>query len=222
MSIQAFLFDLDGLMVDSEPHALAMWRAVMARRGVALDPPTIEAMLGLRVDATSRMLIERFALRDDPDALGAEKSDLQIERLDGNVTAMPGLHDLIDALDARGIRRAIASSGIRRYIDAVLQSIGLAGRFTVIAGGDEVSRGKPAPDVFLLAADRLGVPPSKCLVLEDAPNGVAAAKAAGMACVAIPNEHTRALDLSAADRILPSLCAVHDQLDALLAHFANR
>jgi len=81
---------------------------------------------------------------------------------------------------------------------------------------EDVARGKPAPDVYRLAAERLGLPPAQCLVLEDAPNGVAAAKAAGMKCVAVPNEMTRSLDLSAADAILPSLLAVRDHLDVLM------
>ncbi len=216
MTIEAMLFDLDGLMVDSEAHALATWRAVMARRGVELDQATIDAMLGQRLDETARMLVERLALADDPRALGAEKSALQIERLDGNVTAMPGLFELIDALDSRGVKRAVASSGVKPYVEAVLGATDLVGRFEVVITGDDVAKGKPAPDVFLRAAECLDVHPPACLVLEDAPNGVAAAKAAGMRCVVVPNAFTRTLDLSAADRILPSLNAVRDALDTLL------
>ena len=212
--ILAVLFDLDGLMVDSEPHALATWEMVMARRGVQLDQAAIDAMLGRRLDDTARALIERFGLSDDPVALGMEKTDLQIEQLDGNVPAMPGLLELIDALEARGVKRAVASSGLRRYVHAVLHLIGLAGRFDAVVTGDDVANGKPAPDVFLRAAGRLGVPPAACLALEDAPNGIAAAKAAGMACIAVPNAFTRALDLSGADLVLPSLLAVRDALDA--------
>jgi len=219
--ITAILFDLDGLMVDSEPHALATWSWVLARRGVQLDQATADATLGLRLDETARLLIERFSLSDDPVALGAEKSVLQIERLDGNVRPLPGLFELIAALDARGVKRAIASSGVRRYVEAVLESIGLRERFETIVTGDEVANGKPAPDVFLLAAERLSVAPPACLVLEDAPNGVAAAKAAGMRCVAVPNVFTRSLDLSAADHILPSLLAVRAALDDLLNQPTN-
>ena len=215
-TIEAVLFDLDGLMVDSEAHAVETWRAVLARRGVELDPATIDAMLGQRLDDTARLLVERLALADDPRALGAEKSALQIERLDGNVTAMPGLFELIDALDSRGMKRAVASSGVRPYVEAVLGAIGVARRFEVVVTGDDVARGKPAPDVFLRAAERLGVRPPACLALEDAPNGIAATKAAGMRCVAVPNAFTRTLNLSAADVILPSLHAVRDALDTLL------
>ena len=215
-TIQAILFDLDGLMVDSEAHALATWKDVLARRHVELDQATIDAMLGLRQIETSKMLIERFHLIDDAHALGEEKSESQIAQLDGNTPALPGLFELIDAVDARGLRRAVASSGARRYIIAVLKSIGLDDSFSVIVSGDDVPHGKPAPDIFLRASERLGVAPAACLVLEDAPAGVAAAKAAGMFCVAVPNAFSRDLDLAAADYRLPSLIHVRDALDMLL------
>ena len=216
MTVEAVLFDLDGLMVDSEGHALATWRVVLARRGVELDPATMDAMFGQRLDETARMLADRLGLSDDPRALGAEKSALQIEGLDGHVTPMPGLFELIDELDLRGVKRAVASSGVRPYVEATLGAIGLAGDFKVVVTGDDVARGKPAPDVFLRAAERLSVRSPACLALEDAPNGIAAARSAGMRCVAVPNAFTRTLDLSAADSIFPSLHAVRDALDTLL------
>jgi beta-phosphoglucomutase-like phosphatase (HAD superfamily) len=116
----------------------------------------------------------------------------------------------------RGLHCALATSGERRYVEAVKRELNLDGVFDAVAVAEDVARGKPAPDVYLLAAERLGLPPAQCLVLEDAPNGVAAAKAAGMKCVAVPNEMTRSLDLSTADAMLPSLMAVRDNLDVLM------
>jgi len=98
----------------------------------------------------------------------------------------------------------------------VMRALKLEGAWDTMVVAQDVTRGKPAPDVYLLAAQRLGLPPTQCLVLEDAPNGVAAARAAGMKCVAVPNEFTLSLDLSAADIILPSLLAVQDNLDTLI------
>ena len=98
----------------------------------------------------------------------------------------------------------------------MLEEVGLTNRFATLVTGDEVVNGKPAPDIFLAAARALSVDPSQCLVLEDAPNGVLAAKAAGMRAVAIPNVHTRALDFSAADWVLPSLSAVCEKLNLFL------
>ena len=213
--IEAILFDFDGLMVDSEPHAIASWRAVLHERGVELDAATVNRLLGLRLDETSRLLIERFSMTASPAELGKAKTDYQIAHLAGAVRAMPGLEPLLRAIDQRGLRKAIASSGMRRYIEAALLAVGLAGRFSAIVSGEEVVRGKPAPDAFLEAARRLGCSPATCLVLEDAPNGLQAAKAAGMRAVAIPNDQTRQLDLSAADWQLPSLAAVADLLSSM-------
>jgi HAD superfamily hydrolase (TIGR01509 family) len=213
--IDAILFDFDGLMVDSEPHSIASWRAVLRARGVELDAGTFDRLLGLRLDETSKLLIERFSLAASPAELGKAKTDYQIEHLAGAVAAMPGLESLLHAIDQRGLRKAIASSGKRRYLEAALQAVGLAGRFSVIVSGDDVARGKPAPDVFLEAARRLKCSPAACLVLEDAPSGLQAAKAAGMRAVAIPNDQSRRLDLSAADWQLPSLTAVADLLSSM-------
>jgi HAD superfamily hydrolase (TIGR01509 family) len=210
--IEAILFDLDGLMVDSEPHSLASWQAVLARRGAQFDQPTINRILGLRLFETARLAIRLFDLHDDPAALAQEKTDYQITHLQGNVRPMSGLIELLDLLDQRGLKKAIASSGTRAYVQAVLAATHLSDRFDPVVTGDDVINGKPAPDVFLAAAAALHVAPERCLVLEDAPAGVQAAKAAHMLCFAVPNDFTRSLDLSQADAIMPSLRVVRDEL----------
>jgi len=203
--IEAILFDLDGLMVDSEPHSIASWQAVLAKRGVQFDQAALDAVLGQRVVETASTAIRLFHLPERPEDLAAEKADYQISHLDGHVTAMPGLIELLDWVDQSGLQKAVASSGLRRYIDAVLAATHVRDRFHVIISADDVVNGKPAPDVFLAAARALNVPPENCLVLEDAPFGVQAAKAAGMTCFAVPNAHSHALDLSLADRVVASL-----------------
>ncbi len=215
--IRAILFDLDGLMVDSEPHSLASWRAILSSRGVRLDPAVSEQMFGLRQIEAARMLVEVYGLADQPSLLGREKEEHQLRHLDGQIKPLPGLYELLNEIDRRELRTAVASSGARPYVNAVLQAIDLAGRFRAVVTGDDVVNGKPAPDVFLAAAQAVQTDPQQCLVLEDAPFGVQAAKAAGMRCAAIPNQYTRALDLSPADVILPSLLAVRDALASLVA-----
>ncbi len=203
--IQAILFDLDGLMFDSEPHSLASWEAVLKERGITLDQLTIDSILGLRIDATARTLIDKYHLPDTVQELSEAKTEYQIAHLAGNVPPMPGLFELIAAIDQRGLSKAIASSGIRRYVEAVLRVNGLLDRFSVIITGDQVAHGKPAPDVFLAAAHALNVEPQHCLVLEDAPAGVQAARAAGMTCIAVPDHSMARLDLSQAVKIVASL-----------------
>ncbi len=203
--IKAILFDLDGLMVDSEPHSLASWKAVLQERGATLDQLAVDSILGLRIDATARTLIDKYHLPDTVQALSDAKTEYQIAHLGGNVKPMPGLLELLDEIDRRGLQKAVASSGMRRYVEAVLRATGLLDRFSVIITGDQVARGKPAPDVFLAAARALSIEPQYCLVLEDAPAGVQAAKAAGMLCFAVPDHGTARLDLSQADQVVESL-----------------
>jgi HAD superfamily hydrolase (TIGR01509 family) len=203
--IKAILFDLDGLLVDSEPHSLASWEAILEERGVKLDQSTIDSILGQRIDATARTLIDKYHLPDTAQALADAKTEYQITHLAGNVKPMPGLFELLDEIERLGLKQAIASSGIRRYVEAVLRVNGLLDRFSFVITGDQVAHGKPAPDVFLAAARALNVEPSDCLVLEDAPNGVQAAKAAGMTCIAVPDHSVARLDLSQADKVVTSL-----------------
>jgi HAD superfamily hydrolase (TIGR01509 family) len=216
VAIQAILFDLDGLMVDSEPHSLSSWHAVLSSRGVILDQAVSERMFGLRQLEAARLLIEVYGLTDQPLVLAREKEAYQLQHLDGQIKPMPGLYELLDEIDRRKLRMAVASSGVRPYVSAVLQTIGLTERFPAIVSGDDVLNGKPAPDIFLAAARVVQTEPPYCLVLEDAPAGVQAAKAAGMRCVAVPNQHTCGLDLSAADIVLSSLLVVRNCLARLV------
>jgi HAD superfamily hydrolase (TIGR01509 family) len=204
-------------MADSEPHSLASWHAVLARRGITLEQAVSDSMFGQRLIDTAQMLVTRYKLSEPPAALAREKESYQISHLAGRIAPMPGVGELVDELERRGVGKAVASSGVRRYVTAVLEEIGLAHRFETVMTGDAVAKGKPAPDIFLAAARALQTEPRACLVLEDAPAGVQAAKAAGMRCLAIPNDHTRSLDLSLADWIVPSLTVVRAQLDTFIA-----
>jgi HAD superfamily hydrolase (TIGR01509 family) len=214
--LQAVLFDLDGLLADSEPHSLEAWRTVLRRRGADLDTATRDTLFGQRLADTARLLKQKLSLPDAPEALAREKTDWQIANLAGRVGPMPGTHALLDALDARGVRKALATSGLRPYVDAVLETLGISGRFDASVTGEEVARGKPAPDVFLLAAQRVGVAPAHCLVLEDAPHGIAAAQAAGIPAFAIPNAQTRSLAFPPGTRFAASLPEIAARLDDLV------
>jgi len=215
-AIQAIIFDMDGLMINSESLHQEAWQVMLRRFGYEIDEALFARLVGLRISEDAVLLREHFHLPVMAEALARQRNDLFLASLPGRVKPMPGLGELITEIGRRGLRCALATSGERRYVEAVRRELNLDGVFDAIAVAEDVERGKPAPDVYLLAAQRLGLQPAQCLVLEDAPNGVAAAKVAGMRCVAVPNEMTRSLDLSAADAILPSLLAVRDNLDVLM------
>jgi len=118
---------------------------------------------------------------------------------------LPGVESLLEEAGRRALRRAVASSSSREWVLGWLQRHRIAGRFEAVCARDDVERVKPAPDLFLLAAERLGVAPAACLVFEDSPNGMRAARAAGMRCVAVPNGLTRQLRLPDPDLVVSSL-----------------
>ncbi len=211
--LRAVIFDLDGLMVDSEALAMAAWDRVVSRYGHRMTVPFYRTLIGLRVADSARLVCRHFDLPISPDEALAERERLFLASVPARLQARPGLYALLDALTAREIPLAVATSGHRRYVRMALDILGLADRFAAVAMGDEVARGKPAPDVYLLAARRLGVPPADCLALDDAPLGVEAACAAGMRCIAVPSRWTAGQPFPGAARICASLDEVRDFLE---------
>lgn len=192
-SIEAVVFDLDGLLVDSEPIQIAAWREFLAGYERELDDELLGEMFGLPVRDSSRLVAERLSLPLEPEAVMSERDAVFFELLHGNVRPMPGAIDLVGRLSELGYRLALATSGHRRYVSIVLAELRLDRAFEAEVTSDDIEHGKPAPDIYLAAAHMLGVDPSRCLALEDSPLGIASAIAAGMACLAVPNEETRSL-----------------------------
>lgn len=216
--ISAVIFDLDGLILDSETPEVLAWQETYARYG--LEFPLDRWLLNVgRIDSPWDADAALRAL-DPPVDLALvrgfwrERHDLHAREYR---RPLPGVLALLTAVRARGWRTAVASSSRRASILRALEALNIAGQFDSTAGGDEVPRAKPAPDVYLLAARRLGVAPNACVALEDSHNGVRAAKAAGMACIAVPSALTRSLDFSAADLVVRSLEEVTPETIASLA-----
>ena len=185
-SPRAVIFDIDGTIVDNM-HLHAEAFAVFAERhGLPPLTPEDRARLdGRRNSEIFPILFKREVPREEWQAYEHEKESLYRELSRGRLTPMKGLHDFIAKLKADGIRVALATSAPELNVLHTLTELGLTGDFPIIVRGDQVPRGKPAPDVFLEAARRLNVPPAECLVFEDAPMGIAAAQAAGMTVVGV-------------------------------------
>lgn len=202
---RAVIFDMDGVLVDSEPLHRQVTLDVLGPAATARTEATALEFIGRPVRDMLETLIRRHGL---PGRLADYETRYDV--LLRNLLAQPrppreGAAWLLAELRRRGCRLGLASSSIQTWVDAMLASIGLSGQFDVVVAGDAVARGKPAPDVYLLAAERLGVPPSECLVVEDSPAGVNAARAAGMAVVALLTPDVEAARLAGADRLVHSL-----------------
>jgi HAD superfamily hydrolase (TIGR01509 family) len=186
--LKAVLFDMDGLMIDSEPLSQRAWQRALSDWGYTLTPETYARVIGITVRNALEIYKEVFGPDAPIDTIFVRKQQYFDEILanDGMVIKA-GLLDLVDWLDGHGIARAVASSTSRPLLNQKLATAGLTGKFDVIASGDEVQHGKPAPDIFLLAAERLGIAPANCVVLEDSNAGIKAAQAAGMLPVMVPD-----------------------------------
>jgi len=186
-SVGAVIFDLDGLLVDSEPLAANAMKGFLAGYGIEPDPMIQSRMLGRRLSEAIAIAREVYRLPAELEVLSEEYSIARMAALRGSVRAFPGAAEILQSVRAAGIPMALATSGMRSHADISLTETGLAGRFDIEVTGDDVTRGKPAPDLFLLAATRLGVEPAGAVVLEDSALGVAAALAAGMRVIAVQN-----------------------------------
>jgi HAD superfamily hydrolase (TIGR01509 family) len=204
--IQAVVFDLDGILVDSE-HVWDSAREEFAReRGGRWHEGAQRDMMGMSSTEWSRYMHEVIGLPDPPEEISTEVVR-RLERIyREHLPLIDGATEAVERLAARW-PLAIASSSNRPIIDLVLELAGLARFFSVTVSSEEVPRGKPAPDVYLEAANRLGVDPADCTAIEDSHNGILSAKAAGMRVIAIPNpRYPPAPDaLSAADAVLASI-----------------
>ncbi len=210
MPIEAVIFDMDGVLVDSyQPH-LESWRMLAEENGLAIT----EAQFAETFGRTSRDIIGRlFGVTDAARvaALDERKEALYRDAVRGNVPEMAGAKALVAALHACGIKLAIGSSGPCENIVLVRDELGLAEMMPTYVCGADVEHGKPAPDVFLLAVEKLGVAPANCAVIEDAPAGIAAANAAGMLSIALTSTHDAA-GLKDADVVVDALADVESAL----------
>jgi HAD superfamily hydrolase (TIGR01509 family) len=207
VDVAAVVFDLDGVLVDSEPLHFSAANRVLARYGSAISEPEYIRFIGLGEATTWEAWKERFGLPDTVATLVAAHTQARLAQIAAGVTVIADAVAAARLLHATGMALAIASSSTTEVIDALLRAIGLDTAFPVrVSGEDEqVRRSKPAPDVYLAAAARLNVPPRHCLAIEDSGPGVLAATRAGMACIAVPNRWTCTQDFSQADVVVESL-----------------
>ena len=201
---RAVIFDMDGLLLDTETLWHAAETELFRNHGGEFTWDDKIAVIGTSYDFTAEYFADRLGRpRDDGPALVEEMVALMHERVRRAVDARPGAVELVAGLRATGVPLGLASNSPRALVDDALRSAALTDAFDVIVTSDDVEHAKPAPDIYLLACERLGVRPEDALALEDSASGVAAAKAAGLTVIAVPQ--FAETDVSAADRIVASL-----------------
>ncbi len=209
-AVQAVLFDLDGLIVDSEPLHQEAFNRLLQRHGIPYhldDEEYGRCFVGIPVSQNAALLSERFPWKKPVAELIRERESIYEGLISrpANLTPYPGLDVVLEEIGKRQLRAAVASGSPRHHARMVLQGLGIDSCFSVVLGGNDVPRKKPMPDVYLRALELLDLPPSACIALEDSATGVAAAKAAGLRVFVIPNRYTLHQDLSSADVRLSGL-----------------
>lgn len=215
--IAALILDFDGLIVDTETPALESWQRIYGEHGHELGLAEWAGALGTShgFDALAHLaaLVDQVdppraaRLRAEAAAVLARRQQLKVE-LSSTQALLPGVTALLDQAAAAGMPAAVASSSSRAWVEGWLEQLGILRRFALTRTADDVARTKPDPALFLSAAAGLGQPPAACLVFEDSPNGILAARAAGCPVVAVPGTVTRQLQLPPADLVIPSLDAM--------------
>lgn len=209
--IEAVIFDMDGTMVETEHLWSDVSKRLTEHYGIVFDPAVRLQTMGRNERDSLTVFKNFFGLEAEVEELMVVRHKMVMEDV-RMINCKPGLFELIDLLDRSSLKKAIATSSNREFADKVLSSLDLKKHFEIIVVGEDVERGKPHPDIFLEAAERLGVVPGNCLVLEDAQNGVIAAHHAGMAVFAIPHENSRHHDFSLATKVISSMKEIDETL----------
>lgn len=202
MRLQAVIFDLDGVLIDSAHNHWRSYNDALRPYGIVLDWPEYLRIMGMRRDDALRTIAARFNVAIDISATARAKEASYLRLLAADPRPIPAFIHLVDDL-AHLLPVALVTGSYGSSLERVLPAIGLERSFTAIVSGQDVAHGKPAPDGYLLAAQRLGVPPCACVAIEDTPEGVDSAKAAGMRCIAITPPGREPADLATADLVLP-------------------
>jgi HAD superfamily hydrolase (TIGR01509 family) len=207
--VQAIVFDFDGTLVDTETPELTVWQETFLSHGVEMPVGYWANLVGRGAEQEFERPAQLLARLTGKPFNGYEDVRVQIRAIIRNQPLRPGVQSLLNEAREAGLPCAVASSSPHAWVDPGVETRGIADRFQAIVCADDVERAKPFPDLFLAACRRLGTDPSETVAIEDSPNGLAAAKAAGLFAIATPNPVTANLNLSAADLVLPDLSHIN-------------
>jgi HAD superfamily hydrolase (TIGR01509 family) len=202
--MKAVIFDMDGLMIDSEKIYWAVGRQMAKEFGKTVSDETLGRMMGRAPLESVALYCQELGLNCTPQEMLQMRESRVLHEMRGGIELMPGLLATLEILRPN-FKLAIATSAPGRFLDLVLDSLNLRSYFSALQTSDDISRGKPDPEIYLKVMGKLGLPPQECFVLEDSSNGARAGKRAGAYVIAVPTVHTRAQDFSFVDYVAPNL-----------------
>lgn len=203
--VLAVIFDMDGLMFDTESLFSITEKEIAEKREKKFTVEIQGKMMGQKPLHAIEIMLKELGIDEDPQKVLKERDERYVELLKTDSQPMFGLFSFLDLLEKNNIRKCIATSSRKEWVEILFNKFDLRNKFEFIITGEEVEFGKPNPAIYLKAVEKLDLPASSCLVLEDAENGIKSAKSAGCMAIAIPNEFTKGHDFSDADLIVSSL-----------------
>lgn len=214
--LKGIIFDMDGVLINSEPFHYQVWKEALKKRGINLDYEIYKPCIGSTVQVLMQILHEHYGVDEKDDSLSLEVKNLKQEMIEkqGYPPLIPYVKDMLERFHEAGYHMAVASSSPQEYIENVTSYWGISPYFQVLVSGEHVEHPKPAPDIFLKTADILGLLPEACLVIEDSENGCRAAKAAGMTCMAYYNPDSGKQNLQTASVVVEGF----EEIDAIFAN----
>ena len=209
--IKAVIFDMDGVIIDSEPIYHRVEKNLFKRLGIKISEGEHYSFVGMSMDLIWEKILSKNKLKLNKKKLIKLHTDNMIGSFQNEeeLTPLPNLIELIERFIDNDFKIALASSSSRILIDIILKKLEIKNFFEVVVSGEDVENGKPFPDIFLLTAKHLDCKPSECIVIEDSKNGVSAAKKANMKCIGFKNSNSGKQDLSVADMIIDNFSALH-------------
>lgn len=208
MSKEAVIYDVDGTLINSEPLHVEAWKRTLAKHGRVISELPDEfqqTMAGKKPIVIATGMVNELGINVAPEFFLKSKTEIFLSLSSAQLEAMPGSVESVIRLHEAGYRLAIGTSLDRVYLESVLLKLAITEIFEVVVTGDEILKGKPDPETYLVVTEKLNLSPSQCVVLEDARTGVEAAKSSGAFCIAIENKNAEPQDLSAADLVMNSL-----------------
>jgi len=200
--IRSVIFDMDGVIVESEPMHVEAEKQILLKHGIRITSEELRNYTGTTAEYEFNDLIRKYKLNTTAETLFNEKEEILFKLLEERTEPTKGVIELVRSLKQQGFKLGVATSGHRKLAHYYLKKLGLESFFDTVVCAEDITRSKPDPEIFLKAAQRLGVQPSECIVIEDAKFGVEAAKKAGMKCVGYRNPSSGNQDLSKADWIV--------------------
>jgi len=205
LSFRAVIFDMDGVLINSEP----LWEETEIRllksMGAEYDPAFRDNVVGLSQVDSSKLIIHEFGLSCSYRELISRRMEILLGIYDERLTMFKGARELLEKLRKTGLQTALASSSPMKAINYVLSKFFLKSLFDAVVSGDCVKNGKPAPDIYMLAAEKLGIKPSECAAIEDSPKGAKSAVSAGMFCIVIPDKRLKAEEFEVCDAVCENI-----------------